>query len=60
MATWEVRHVVSKRVIAQHGTKKAAAAQAKEMTDAHQMIDAKHEGVPVTFDVVKVDEESGA
>ena len=53
MASWRVQHIISSEVVGQHATKKAANAQAKEMTDAHVAIDAKHEGMPVGFIVVK-------
>lgn len=55
MPTWIVQHAVTNKTVDEHGTKKAAAAQAKEMTDAHTAIDAKHEGVPVTFVAVKLE-----
>ena len=66
MTTWIVRHVVTGEVVGEHKTKKAASAQADEMTNAHETIKAKHEGQTVAFIVVKVenlttpDEESAA
>jgi hypothetical protein len=56
MATWIVRHVVTGQTVDEHGTKKAATAQAKQMTEAHEAINAKHEGQSVSFVAVKVDE----
>lgn len=56
MATWIVRHIISGQTVAEHSTKKAATAQAKEMTDAHVAIDAKHEGMPVGFIPMKLEE----
>lgn len=56
MATWIVRHAVSRQTVGEHGTKKAATAQADEMTDAHVKINAKHEGQSVAFVVIKVED----
>lgn len=56
MATWIVRHAVTGQSVAEHGTKKAATAQADEMTEAHAAIDAKHEGQSVVFVAVKVED----
>lgn len=56
MATWVVRHVVAGQTVGEHGTKKAATAQAKEMTDAHEAINAKHEGQSVAFIAIKVED----
>lgn len=53
MATWIVRHIISGETVGEHSTKKAATAQADEMTAAHVAIDAKHEGMPVGFIVLK-------
>lgn len=53
---YEIRHAVTGQVVAQHKTKKAATAQADEMTQAHREIDARHEGREVTFTVKKVDD----
>lgn len=60
MATWIVRHAVSGQNVGEHGTKKAATAQADEMTQAHEKIDAKHEGQSVVFVVVKVEDPAPA
>lgn len=56
MATWIVRHVVSGQNVGEHGTKKAATAQADEMTQAHEAINAKHEGQSVAFVAIKVED----
>lgn len=56
MATWIVRHVITGQNVGEHGTKKAATAQADEMTGAHEAINAKHEGQSVAFVAVKVDD----
>lgn len=55
MATWVVRHAITGQSVGEHGTKKAASAQAKEMTEAHEAIDAKHEGQSVVFVAIKVE-----
>lgn len=60
MATWVVRHVITGQNVGEHGTKKAATAQADEMTQAHEKIDAKHEGQSVAFVVVKVEDPAPA
>jgi len=56
MAKWIVQHAVTDQAVGEHGTKKAATAQADEMTTAHKAIDAKHEGQSVAFVAVKVDD----
>jgi hypothetical protein len=56
MATWIVKHVVTGQTVGEHGTKKAATAQANEMTEAHEKINAKHEGQSVAFVAVKVED----
>lgn len=56
MATWIVRHAVTGQTVDEHGTKKAATAQADEMTKAHEKIDARHEGQSVAFIAVKVED----
>lgn len=56
MAIWIVRHAVTGQTVGEHGTKKAASTQANEMTEAHEAIDAKHEGQSVAFVVVKVED----
>ena len=53
---YEVKHAVTGETVGQHKTKKAATAQADEMTQAHREIDAHHEGVEVTFIVEKAPE----
>lgn len=60
MASWIVQHAVSGQNVGEHGTKKAATAEADEMTQAHQKIDAKHEGQSVAFVVVKVEDSAPA
>lgn len=56
MATWIVRHAITGKTVGEHGTKKAATAQADEMTDAHEAINAKHEGQSVVFVAIKVED----
>jgi hypothetical protein len=56
MAAWVVRHAITGQTVDEHATKKAAAAQAKEMTDAHEAINAKHDGQHVAFVAIKVDD----
>lgn len=56
MAVWIVRHAVTGQTVDEHATKKAATAAAKEMTEAHEAIDAKHEGQSVSFVVIKLDD----
>lgn len=60
MATWVVKHIITNKVVGEHSTKKAANAQAKEMTDAHVAIDAKHEGMPVGFIAMKLEKATSA
>jgi hypothetical protein len=43
-------------VLGEHKTKKAATAQADEMTKAHAAVDALHEGQPWEFVVEKVED----
>jgi hypothetical protein len=54
---WQVKAAWGGPVLAEHKTKKAATAAAKEMQDAHEQIEARHNGEPVTFAVEKVDQE---
>lgn len=56
MAKWIVRHAVSGQTVGEHGTKKAATAQAEEMTEAHKAIKARHEGQHVAFVAIKVED----
>jgi hypothetical protein len=56
MATWIVRHAITGQTVDEHGTKKAATAQAKQMTEAHEKINAKHEGQSVAFIAIKVED----
>ena len=56
MATWIVRHVVTGQTVGEHSTKKAATAQADEMTEAHAAIEARHEGQSVAFVAVKIED----
>lgn len=51
--SWLVVDKNTNQEIGQHKTRKAATAAAKEMTDAHAAISAKHDGEPVTFSVEK-------
>jgi hypothetical protein len=48
-----IKHAVTNEIVATHKTKKAATAQADQMTQAHREIDARHEGREVTFYVEK-------
>lgn len=57
MAIWIVRHAITGQNVGEHGTKKAASAQVNEMTQAHEKIDAKHEGQSVAFVAVKVEDQ---
>lgn len=50
---WTVIHDQAQIEYGRHKTKKAATAAAKEMTEAHAAINAKHEGKPITFSVEK-------
>lgn len=54
MTVWQVRHAVTGEIVGEHATKKAAVAQADEMTDAHVAIKAMHEGMSVSFVWLKV------
>jgi len=56
MALWIVKHAVTGQTVGEHGTKKAATAQADEMTKAHEKIDARHEGQHVSFITVKLED----
>ena len=47
-------------VLGEHKTKKAATAQADEMTKAHEAIDSLHEGRPWEFVVEKVEDPAPA
>lgn len=53
MATWIVKHAISGETVAEHSTKKDAAADAKARTEQAEAIDAKHLGAPVSFQVEK-------
>lgn len=56
--SWVVVHDQADLDYGLHGTKKAATAAAKEMTEAHAAIGARHNGEPITFSVEKrVDQE---
>lgn len=51
--SWVVVHDQAEQDYGQHKTKKAATAAAKEMTEAHEKIGARHNGEPITFSVDK-------
>lgn len=51
-----VRHAITGEVISTHKTKKAATAEAKEATAAHEAIGALHNGLPVAFKVESIDD----
>lgn len=53
MATWVVKHAISGEEVAEHPTKKDATADAKARTEQAEAIDARHLGVPVSFQVEK-------
>ena len=53
---WIVLHDQTGQRCSEFGTKKAATAAAKEMTDAHAAVDARHDGQSVSFSVLKVQE----
>lgn len=53
MATWIVKHAISGEEIAEHSTKRDAAADAQARTEQAQAIDARHLGAPVSFQVEK-------
>lgn len=54
--SWTVKAASGGPVIGEHKTKKAATAQADEMTEAHAAIKALNEGQPWEFVVEKVDD----
>lgn len=54
--SWIVKAASGGPVLGEHKTKKAATAQAEEMTKAHSAIDALNEGQPWEFVVEKVDD----
>lgn len=51
--SWLVIHDQAAQEYGWHKTKKAATAAAKEMTEAHEKIGARHNGEPITFSVEK-------
>lgn len=51
--SWVVIHDQAGQESGWYKTKKAATAAAKEMTEAHEKVDALHDGEPVTFSVEK-------
>ena len=51
--SWVVVHDQAELDYGHHKTKKAATAAAKEMTEAHEEIGARHNGEPITFRVEK-------
>jgi hypothetical protein len=53
MSLWVVVHEQAGYEYGQHKTKKAATAAAKEMQDAHEKVEALHDGKAVTFRVEK-------
>lgn len=57
--SWLVKHDSTGEAVGEHKTKKAATAQADEMTAAHAAIDARHDGHPVKFTVEKTEESEG-
>lgn len=56
MMSWIVKAATGGPVLGEHKTKKAATAQADEMTKAHAAIDALNEGQPWKFVVEKVED----
>ena len=54
--SWIVKAASGGPVLGEHKTKKAATAQADEMTQAHAAIDALNEGQPWEFTVEKIDD----
>ena len=54
--SWLVKAAQGGPVLGEHKTKKAATAQADEMTEAHAAIKALNEGEPWAFTVEKVEE----
>lgn len=54
--SWLVVHENTGQQVGEHKTKKKATEQAAEMTAAHEKIDAKHDGLPVSFRVEKVED----
>jgi hypothetical protein len=56
--SWVVIHEQAAQEYGRHKTKKAATAAAKEMQNAHEKVEALHNGEPITFRVEKrVDQE---
>jgi len=55
--SWLVLHEQTGQQVGEHKTKKKATEQASQMQDAHEKIEARHNGEPVTFAVEKVDQE---
>lgn len=56
--SWAVIHEQAEQEYGLHKTKKAATAAAKEMQNAHEKVEALHNGEPITFRVEKrVDQE---
>jgi hypothetical protein len=54
--SWTVKAATAGPILGEHKTKKAATAQADEMTKAHAAVDALHEGKPWEFVVEKVED----
>lgn len=50
---YQVFNALTHELVGEHKTKKAATEQADEMTKAHAAIDAKHDGKPLAFEVIK-------
>jgi hypothetical protein len=56
--SWVVIHEQTGQQVGEHKTKKKATEQASEMQAAHEKIEARHNGEPITFRVEKrVDQE---
>ena len=55
--SWLVIHEQTGQQVGEHKTKKKATEQANEMQVAHEKIEARHNGEPVSFAVQKVDQE---
>ncbi len=58
--SWIVKALTGGSVLGKHKTKKAATAQADEMTKAHDAIDALNEGRPWEFVVEKTEDPAPA
>ena len=56
MTYYRIRHAGTGEVVATEKTKKAATALAAEATEAHTAIDALHNGLPVSFEIEKIEE----